>query len=207
MYPRRTFSFGLGYTLFKVAKIVSKSARSQSWLCLFKYKERLCRDPDQGWQIRTSDGELVCVGTSNGTVSEYFSRMWLRFCRNDSSTSTPSATNLSYRALTDTGSFRASNMKNAILFSQCRISYLGQLSWSLETFRFYDEDDCENEIFSITSSSSASVSVIRAGKRDSRSLFTTGFSEKVVVTETSYQMLTNLSFSRSGEGLTSFNKK
>ena len=150
MYPTRTFDFGLRLTLFKVAKIVSKSARSQSWLCRFKYKEHLWRYLDQGWQIRTSDGELVCVGTSNGTVSEYFSRMWLRFCRNDSSSSTPSATNLSYKALADAGSFRASNMKNATLFSQCRISNL------VNCFGRY-----ENEILSITSSSSASVSVIK----------------------------------------------
>ena len=150
MYPTRTFDIGLRLTLFKVAKIVSKSARSQSWLCRFKYKEHLWRDLDQGWQIRTSDGELVCVGTSNGTVSEYFSRMWLRFCRNDSSSSTPSATNLSYKALADAGSFRASNMKNATLFSQCRISNLVNCL-----------DRYENEILSITSSSSASVSVIR----------------------------------------------
>lgn len=196
MYPTRTFDFGLRLTLFKVAKVVSKSARSQSWLCRFKYKEHSWRDLDQGWQIRTSDGELVCVGTSNGTVSEYFSRMWLRFCRNDSSSSTPSATNLSYKALADAGSFRASNMKNATLFSQCRISNL------VNCLGRY-----ENEILSITSSSSTSVSVIGRGKRGSCSLFTTGFSEKVVVTETSYQMLTFLSFSRSGEGLTSFNKK
>ena len=151
MYPTRAFDFGWRLTLFKVAKIVSKSARSQSWLCHFKYKEHLWRDlDDKGWQIRTSDGELVCVGTSNGTVSEYFSRMWLRFCRNDSSSSTPSATNLSYKALTDAGSFRASNMKNATLFSQCKISNL------VSCLGRY-----ENEILAIPSSSSASVSVIR----------------------------------------------
>ena len=114
------------------------------------YKEHLCRELNQGWQIRTSDGELACVGTSNGTVSEYFSMMWLRFCRNDSSSFTPSATSLSYKALTDAGSFRASNIKNAILFSRCKISIsVNCRSWSLETFRVEDKDGYKNEIFSL----------------------------------------------------------
>ena len=53
------------------------------------------------------------------------------------------------------------------------------------TLRFQDEDDYEDEIFSILS---AWTSVILAGKRDSRRYSTTGFNENVVVAETSYQM-------------------
>ena len=55
-----------------------------------------------------------------------------------------------------------------------------------ESFRFYDEDDRNNDSFSVLSSAYAGNSVIWAGKRDSRRHFTTGFCENVVVTETSY---------------------
>ena len=58
---------------------------------------------------------------------------------------------------------------------------------SLESFRF--EDDFEYEIFSILSIARAGTSVILAGKLDSRSHSTTGFSENVVVAGTNYQML------------------
>ena len=64
-----------------------------------------------------------------------------------------------------------------------------QQSYLLETFRLYDENDCECEIFSLVSSARAWASVILAGKRGSRRHSTTSFSENVVVTETSYQML------------------
>ena len=36
MHPTRRFDFGLRWTLFKQAKLVSRSARSHSWLCPFK---------------------------------------------------------------------------------------------------------------------------------------------------------------------------
>ena len=36
MYATRTFDFGLRWTLFKLAKVVSRSAHSHSWLCPFK---------------------------------------------------------------------------------------------------------------------------------------------------------------------------
>ena len=58
----------------------------------------------------------------------------------------------------------------------------------LESFRFWDEDDYEYEIFSILSIARAWTSVILAGKRDSRRHSTTSFSENVVVAGTSYQM-------------------
>ena len=56
----------------------------------------------------------------------------------------------------------------------------------IESFRFYDEDDHNNDSFSILSSAHAGNIVIWAGKRDSRRHFTTDFCENVVVTETSY---------------------
>ena len=67
----------------------------------------------------------------------------------------------------------------------------------LESFRFEDEDDYENEIFLILSSARARArtNVILAGKFGSRRHSTTNFSEKVVVAKTSYQMLEILSFS------------
>ena len=58
---------------------------------------------------------------------------------------------------------------------------------SLESFRF--EDDFEYEIFSILNIARAGTSVILAGKLDSRSHSTTGFSENVEVAGTNYQML------------------
>ena len=65
----------------------------------------------------------------------------------------------------------------------------------LESFRFEDEDDYENEFFPILSSARARANVILAGKFGSRRQSTTSFSEKVVVAKTSYQMLEILSFS------------
>ena len=64
----------------------------------------------------------------------------------------------------------------------------------LETFRFYDENDYEYEIFSIVSIARAWGNVILAGKRGSSRHSTTSFSESVVVAETSYQMLEVLPF-------------
>ena len=55
-------------------------------------------------------------------------------------------------------------------------------------YGFWDENDYEYEIFSILSIAHAWTSVILAGKRDSRRLSTTSFSENVVVAGTSYQM-------------------
>ena len=54
-----------------------------------------------------------------------------------------------------------------------------------DAFRFSDEDDQENDIFSILSGARAWTSVIFAGKRDSRRNSTTGFGENFVVAETS----------------------
>ena len=58
----------------------------------------------------------------------------------------------------------------------------------VESFRFWDEDDCEHEIFSMLSIVHAWTSVIVAGKRDSRRQSTMSFSENVVVAGTSYEM-------------------
>ena len=58
----------------------------------------------------------------------------------------------------------------------------------LESFRFRDEDDYEYEIFTILSIARPLISVILAGKRDSRHHSTTSFSKNVVVAGTSYQM-------------------
>ena len=67
--------------------------------------------------------------------------------------------------------------------------------YSLESFRFLDEDDDENKIFSILRSARARTNVIWAGKCDSRRQSTTSFSKNVVVAKTSYQMLEILPFS------------
>ena len=73
----------------------------------------------------------------------------------------------------------------------------------LESFRFWDEDDYECEIFSILNSALSKTSVILAGKRGSRRHSTTSFSE-------SRSGGNKLSNARSfiilllGEGLTSF---
>ena len=66
---------------------------------------------------------------------------------------------------------------------------------SVESFRFYDEDDHENEVFSMLSSARARTNVILAGRCGSRRQSTTSFSENVVVAETSYQKLQILTFS------------
>ena len=52
-----------------------------------------------------------------------------------------------------------------------------------------------------------STSVISAGQRESRRHSTTSFSENVVVAKTSYRKVRGFIILRSGEGLTSFNKK
>ena len=57
-----------------------------------------------------------------------------------------------------------------------------------------NEDDYENEIFSILSSARAWTCVVLAGKRDSRCQSTTSFSVNVLVTETGYQVLEVLWF-------------
>jgi len=67
--------------------------------------------------------------------------------------------------------------------------------YSLESFRFLDEDDDENKIFSILRSAGAQTNVILAGKCDSRRHSTTSFSKNVAVAKTSYQILEILSFS------------
>ena len=59
----------------------------------------------------------------------------------------------------------------------------------LESFRFWDEDDYEYEIFSILSIAHAWTSVILAGKRDSCRHSTTSFSENVVVAGASYDQM------------------
>ena len=71
----------------------------------------------------------------------------------------------------------------------------GGLTWRfdciypLESFRFFDEDDDENKIFSILRSARARTNVILARKCDSSRQSTTSFSKNVVVAKTSYQML------------------
>ena len=65
---------------------------------------------------------------------------------------------------------------------------LNQSIECLEGFRLWDEDDFEDEIFSVLSSALAWTNVISAGKRGSRHR-TTSFSENVLVAETSYQIL------------------
>ena len=65
---------------------------------------------------------------------------------------------------------------------------------TLESFRFWDDDDFEYEIFSVLSIAHAWTSVILAGKRGSRRHSATSFSENVGVAGTSYQMQEVLSF-------------
>ena len=66
----------------------------------------------------------------------------------------------------------------------------------LETFRFWEEDDYEVEIFSILSSARAWTSVIFAGNVIAVVILlrTGAAAENIVVAETSYQMLEVLSF-------------
>ena len=59
----------------------------------------------------------------------------------------------------------------------------------LESFRFWDEDGYQYEIFPILLSARGWTSVILAGKRDSSRHSTTSFSENVVVARASYQIL------------------
>ena len=72
--------------------------------------------------------------------------------------------------------------------------YEAVLSSVLKSFRFKDEDDHENEIFSILSGTRARTNDILAGKCDSHRHSCTSFSKKVVVAKTSYQMFGILSF-------------
>ena len=58
----------------------------------------------------------------------------------------------------------------------------------IESFRFWDEDDYDYQIFSILSSAHAWASVILAEKRSSRRHSTTGLCENVVVAEIDYNM-------------------
>ena len=67
--------------------------------------------------------------------------------------------------------------------------------YSSESFRFLDEDDDENKIFSILRSARARTNGILARKCDSSRQSTTSFSKNVVVAKTSYQMLEILPFS------------
>ena len=60
---------------------------------------------------------------------------------------------------------------------------------TLESFRFWDENEYDDVIFSILSIAHVWASVILARKRDSRGHSTTSFSENVVVTGRSYQVL------------------
>ena len=55
----------------------------------------------------------------------------------------------------------------------------------IESFRFWDKDDYEYEIFWVLSCALAWISDILAGKRDSRRHSTTSLSENVVVAGTS----------------------
>ena len=77
---------------------------------------------------------------------------------------------------------------------------MGLLTWysnihcSIESFRFWDEDDYEYQIFSVLSSAFAWASVILAGKRDSLRHSTTSFSENVVVAGICHQILEVWSF-------------
>ena len=65
----------------------------------------------------------------------------------------------------------------------------------LETFRFYGEDDYEDKIFSILSRAQVWTRQCRFGwELDSSCHSATGFSEKVVVAETSYQIIEVLLF-------------
>ena len=59
----------------------------------------------------------------------------------------------------------------------------------IQSFRFLDADDYENEIFPILSRTCAQSNVILAGKFDNHRHSTTRFSQKVVVRAKSYQIL------------------
>ena len=76
----------------------------------------------------------------------------------------------------------------------------------LETFRFLEKDVYETKAFPKPKSARAWTRVILAGKRDNRCHSTTDFGENLLVAEANYQMLEVLSFLRSWEILTSFNK-
>ena len=59
----------------------------------------------------------------------------------------------------------------------------------IESFRSWDKDDYEYEMFAVLSSARAWTSVILTGKRDSHRHSTTSISENVLVAGTSYQIL------------------
>ena len=59
----------------------------------------------------------------------------------------------------------------------------------IESFRSWDKDDYEYEMFSVLSSARAWTNVILAGKRGSPRHSTTSISENVLVAGTSYQIL------------------
>ena len=61
------------------------------------------------------------------------------------------------------------------------------INFYFTSFRFRDEDDYEYQIFTILSIAHPLISVISAGKRDSRRHSITCVSENVVVAGTSYQ--------------------
>ena len=65
-----------------------------------------------------------------------------------------------------------------------RVTILSVQFQGIESFRLWDEDDYEYQIFSILSIAHAWTSVILTGKRDSRRHSTTGFNENVVVAGT-----------------------
>ena len=77
---------------------------------------------------------------------------------------------------------------------------LGLLTWysnihcSIESCRFWDEDDYEHRVFLLLSSALVWASVSLAGKRNSRRHSNTSFSENVVVAGKSYQILEVWSF-------------
>ena len=63
--------------------------------------------------------------------------------------------------------------------SRCRRRRVVAKAPLIESFRFWDKDDFEYEIFSTLSINHAWTSVISAGKRDSGRHSTTSFSENV----------------------------
>ena len=75
---------------------------------------------------------------------------------------------------------------------------------AIASFRFWDENDYEYEIFSMLSIAHAWTSVILAGKRDSRCHSPTSFSENVIVAGTKLSNLRKFIILLSREGLTSF---
>ena len=81
-----------------------------------------------------------------------------------------------------------------------------QFNWNFTNLRRYITYLETKTRTTTRSSERAWTRVILAGKRDNRHHSTTGFSENVEVTETSYKMLESFISLRSEEGLASFNK-